>query len=428
MLVSRLVYLVPVFSLLVACDRPEPTSESSALQSEGPIIVSEQIEVEVVVEPAPDPAWNALLADAANNYAAMVSAGYIDALSGAVELRRALEQLVERSSEDTLTAAREAWLDARPPYLQTEVYRFYGGPVDHPETGVEGLLNAWPLDEPFVDYAGGDPDAGIIAAEAKYPEITPELLAELNEKEGEENISAGYHAIEFLLWGQDLDPAGPGARPFTDYVVSDSGPGRLAERRGQFLLATATLLETHLRQLVEAWEPNQAGNYRAEFLELAPAQAVSKIMTGFATLAGFELLGERLIVPYETQAQEDEHSCFSDNAHVDMIEDLRGLLNVWRGRYLKLDGTTVEGPGLQAVVAKKDADLADRIRLQLEGCFQAAEELPVPFDQALLGVDSAPGRTAIRDLIERLEDLADSILMAIEVTGLDARIETGEAE
>ena len=46
-------------------------------------------------------------------------------------------------------------------YSPTEVFRFYGGPIDD-DNGPEGLLNAWPLDEVFIDYVLGNPDAGII--------------------------------------------------------------------------------------------------------------------------------------------------------------------------------------------------------------------------------------------------------------------------
>ena len=65
-------------------------------------------------------------------------------------------------------------------------------------------INAWPLDEAYVDYVAGAPEAGIINNTADYPAITPDLLQSLNQSGSEENVSLGYHAIEFLLWGQDL--------------------------------------------------------------------------------------------------------------------------------------------------------------------------------------------------------------------------------
>ena len=62
---------------------------------------------------------------------------------------------------------------------------------------------------------------------AAFPEITAEALTAANEEGGETNISTGWHAIEFLLWGQDLSATGPGARPATDYTTAPN-----AERRG----------------------------------------------------------------------------------------------------------------------------------------------------------------------------------------------------
>lgn len=43
--------------------------------------------------------------------------------------------------------------------------------------------------------------------------ISPQLLAEeLHMLDGvQANVATGYHAIEFLLWGQDLNGTNPGA-------------------------------------------------------------------------------------------------------------------------------------------------------------------------------------------------------------------------
>ena len=79
--------------------------------------------------------------------------------------------------------------------------------------GPEGLINAWPLDEAYIDYVEGDPAAGVVNDPDTYPTIDAELLTSLNEQGGEANISTGWHAIEFLLWGQDLSTDGPGDAP-----------------------------------------------------------------------------------------------------------------------------------------------------------------------------------------------------------------------
>ncbi|MEL6349164.1 MAG: imelysin family protein, partial [Myxococcota bacterium] len=158
--------------------------------------------------------WPSQTGEAVSTYAEIVRASYEDSVTTAQTLDVALQALVDDPSQPTLDAARQAWLDSREPYLQTEVYRFYDGPIDNPNDGPEGLLNAWPLDEQYIDYVDGDADAGIVNGEDTIDAAT---LESLNEVGGEKNIATGYHAIEFLLWGQDFNPDGPGIRPHTDY-------------------------------------------------------------------------------------------------------------------------------------------------------------------------------------------------------------------
>ena len=156
------------------------------------------------------------------HYSDIALATYEDSLEAARQMRAALLDLVEKPSPATLAAARQAWLKARTPYSQSEVFRFYAGPIDG-ENGPEELLNSWPMDEAYVDYVKDQPNAGIINDPEHYPMINAKLLASLNQKEGETNVSTGYHAIEFLLWGQDFNADGPGQRPSTDYLEGAEG-------------------------------------------------------------------------------------------------------------------------------------------------------------------------------------------------------------
>src|SRR5581483_11608158 len=82
------------------------------------------------------------------NYAALVCAATKDSLAAARNLKTAVDVLLTKPSERSLNAAREAWLAARVPYDQTEAFRFYDGPIDQ----VEGKINAWPIDESYIDY------------------------------------------------------------------------------------------------------------------------------------------------------------------------------------------------------------------------------------------------------------------------------------
>lgn len=337
--------------------------------------------------------------EVATQYADIVVASYQDSLDGAKKLREVVGDFVEEPGEKSLAKAREAWIAGRIPYLQTEVYRFYGGPIDDGD-GPEVFINSWPIDEAYIDYVDGVPQSGIINDPGAFPKIDTDLLIATNERGGETMISSGYHAIEFLLWGQDFYDDGPGRRPYTDYTTAKN-----AERRSLYLLACCDLLVIHLESLVADWRDGVADNYRSEFLE-DPLQAVWNIVAGAKHLAGTELAGERLLVAWDTQAQEDEHSCFSDTTHLDFIFDAQGLINVYMGTYETTAGVKMTGAGLRDLIAILDPEaLSEFDRLVPEGR-RLAEAIPVPFDQAILGDRDAPGRAAILRCVEALEDQA----------------------
>jgi putative iron-regulated protein len=348
---------------------------------------------------------HALMHEAAETYQKIALASYQDSLTTARELDQALRDFVDEPSAQSLTLAREAWLAAREPYLQTEVFRFYQGPIDNEETGVEGLLNAWPLDESYIDYVKDDQgDEGeIMSGIVNDPEleISSEALAGLNEQGGEEHIATGYHAIEFLLWGQDLSEDGPGDRPFTDYVSGEDGTHENQDRRGQYLLTASELLLENLETVVSAWEENE-DNYRAEFEEAEPAEQLRRILTGMIILSGFETGGERLQTALDNGEQEDEHSCFSDNTHRDMVQDIRGVLNVYNGRYVAIDGSVVEGESLQEVVRYRDPTLAEEVEAHMLRSLALAEELQVPFDLEI-SPENPAGNARVEALIESLQ-------------------------
>jgi putative iron-regulated protein len=344
-------------------------------------------------EPEPDPGATttppttvSLEKQAIVAYADLAHAQYAEALNQAIGLNLTIDRFLDAPTATTLAAAQKAWRDSRPPYLRTEAFRFYGGPIDDPDNGREGFINAWPLDEAYIDYVEGDPTAGIINKPSLVPTLTAETIADQNEKGGETNIATGYHAIEFLLWGQDTDPAAAGKRPHTDYTPR--GP-RNADRRRQYLAIVGDLLVADLKSVVDAWDP-KTGPYRTEFINTDPKEGLRRILTGIGTLSGGELAGERLNVPYESKDFEDEHSCFSDNTTVDHIEDARGILQVWERV-------------LQPVVKAKSATLAAAFDKDVKASVAAAEAIPAPFDQAILGSDDAPGRKAILATIKALE-------------------------
>jgi putative iron-regulated protein len=356
---------------------------------------------------------------ARDTYISIVQASYEDSL----ELAEALDASIAHffladASESGLNAMRKAWLDSREPYLQTEVYRFYDGPIDNPDDGPEGLINAWPMDEAYVDYVL-DEDELVHDGIVNDPEveIDGETLEGLNEAGGEENIATGYHAIEFLLWGQDHSETGPGDRPYTDYVSGDDGTAENQDRRGEYLSTASALVVGHLEDLIDAWAEGK-DNYHREFEAADPKEAFRRILTGMVVLSGFETGGERLQTALDSHSQEDEHSCFSDNTHRDMVQDCQGIKNVWVGSYTRLNGSIVSGPGVRSVVESEDPDLAARLDQQIERSLALANELVPPFDQEIASGNDA-GNARVEALITSLNtqaDLLEEVFRKLELT------------
>lgn len=334
-------------------------------------------------------------------YAEIAGSAYGDAVAAARGLERAANDLVAEPGAARLASAQRAWRQARVPYLQTEAYRFTGGPID----AVEGRINAWPVDEGFIE--------AVIADEGAHPTLSADALAALNERDGETNISTGFHAIEFLLWGPDRSAQGPGARSFEAFTATD----RTSRRRGQYLRLACGLLVRHLAEVAAAWSDRPA-SYRSTFLALAPDRALGLAVKGLGTLAGPELAGERLTVAYETKDQEHEHSCFSDNTRDDLVLAATGIRNLVVGRYERTGAGPVTGTGLRAVVAASQPELAGRLTEATEASLRALRAIPAPFDQAILGKDGTAGRQAIRRAIAAVQNQADRLAEVVRALRL----------
>lgn len=356
---------------------------------------------------------NALQASAVvQHYSTLVYANYSDTIAAAQQMQKAIHAFLAKPSPATQNAARKAWLDAREFYGQTEAFRFYDGPIDNAD-GPEGQINAWPMDESYVDYVVGDDNAGLIN-NRKLP-ITKERLAALNEHDGEENISTGWHAIEFMLWGQDLDDHGPGARPYTDFV---DGKKPNADRRRAYLKVVTELLLDDLQSVADQWKPGVKNNFRAAF-DQGGDESLRKVFIGLGSLSRGELAGERLEVAMASRDQEDEHSCFSDNTHRDAVTNAQGIQNVWLGHYQRRNGTVLQGPGLRDWVAAQDPVIAEKTSLQIAKSVASAQAIPAPFDQAIQGARDSAARAKIQATIDSLTQQSKDLVDAAKAVGFE---------
>jgi len=348
-------------------------------------------------------------------YADIVYRNYSDAYADAVKLQQAIQTFLNEPNSRTMTLARNAWLRSRESYGQSEVFRFYEGPIDFadPETGEEGpegLINAWPLNEAYIDYVKGNPKAGIIR-QADVT-ITRDLLVERNAADDEANVTTGYHAIEFLLWGQDHRLDGAGERPASDFA----GRGTINERRRQYLKVVTDLLVDHLAGLKAEWAPGK-DNYRKRFVAMDQKQALGDILTGMATLSGFELASERMAVALDSGDQEDEHSCFSDNTHRDIVTNAQGIYNVYFGTY-----GDYEGAGINRLVGRVAPELNLKLEAQIKTTLALVNQLEPPIDRILASEEGSTRRQKMEAAIASLQEQAELLRQLGEPLGVEVVI------
>ncbi|MEC9385022.1 imelysin family protein [Marinobacter nauticus] len=384
-------------------------------------------------------------ASVVTHYADLAHATYEDALITARALDEATDRLIANPTEANLKAAKEAWLASRVPYQQSEVFRFGNAIVDD----WEGQLNAWPLDEGLIDYVKADDyqhelgnagaTANIVASNSinvggetlDVATLTPELLADLNEVGGSEaNVATGYHAVEFLLWGQDLHgfEGGAGERPVTDYAKGNDCTNGNCERRAQYLDAVTDLLVDDLEWMVAQWAPGTSDNYRSQLTSANADEGIQKMLFGMGSLSLGELAGERMKVALEANSYEDEHDCFSDNTHNSHYYNGQGIQNVYTGTYRRVDGSVVSGPSLSDLVEQTNPELDARLNRQLDASMEAlalmkaraeSSQNPMAFD-TMIAPGNAEGTRIVNGAIMALVEQTGSIEQAARQLGIQA--------
>ncbi|MEW5964077.1 MAG: imelysin family protein [Pseudomonadota bacterium] len=384
-------------------------------------------------EPAPR------IADVLRTYADIAEAGYRDSLATAEALRRAVKGLIATPSEATLEAARMAWLAARVPYQQTEAFRFGNKIVDD----WEGKVNSWPLDEGLIDYVSGEygtesPENELYAANViantklkiagktiDARKITKTLLADKLQEAGEveSNVATGYHAIEFLLWGQDLNGTGPGAgkRPATDFDVKACTGGNCA-RRAEYLRVVTDLLIDDLEWMAVQWGAN--GKARRAVTAAKGSNGLVNVFTGLGSLSYGEMAGERMKLGLLLHDPEEEHDCFSDNTHNSHYYDVVGIRNVYLGTFQRVDGKTVKGPSVSDLVRAKSPETDARLRAALDAtvakmtAIKERAETKERYDQ-MIGQGNAEGNAIVQAAIDALIAQAKEIERAMAALGLE---------
>ncbi len=374
--------------------------------------------------------------DVLTNYANIGEAVYTDSFNAARDLKTAVDTLIKTPNAETLGAARKAWIAARVPYMQSEAFRFGNPIVDD----WEGRVNSWPLDEGLIDYVAEaygteNPEneyyaANVIANKTlkiggktvDASKITPDLIRSLHEAGGvEANVASGYHAVEFLLWGQDLNGTGPGAgnRSATDYDLKACTNGN-CDRRAAYLSTVTDMLVEDLGWMAKQWGPK--GKARA-FVMQDDKAGLTTIFTGVGSLSYGELAGERMKLGLIIHDPEEEHDCFSDNTHSSHYGDAHGIQNVYLGSYKRLDGSVVSGPSASDLVKAASPETDERVRASIDKTMAKMTALVdrankvEAYDQ-MIGLDNAEGNAVVQAGIDALIAQAKEFERAIAVLNL----------
>lgn len=382
--------------------------------------------------------------DVVRDYADRAHIAYEYSRATAVAMAEAIDELLADPSDETLKNARDAWWEARYYYQETEVHRFGNPIVD----AWEGKVNAWPLDEGLIDYVDvsygeaaednpyfrlniiANPVIQIDGEEVDTTELTADLLASVFHEAGgvETNVATGYHAIEFLLWGQDLhsDEKRAGERPATDYSLTDCSNDN-CDRRRAYLKAATDLLISDLEEMVAHWAEDGAA--RAYILEDTD-RGLSAILTGMGSLSFGELAGERIKLGLLTQDPEEEHDCFSDNTAWSHYQSQAGISGVFYG-ILPIEPDVPVAfsggefhRGIWELLLEVDEDLADRMEAAIDRTDELTSALTditdesEHYDQMLVNGNSE-GRETLEEIVEALVAQTREIERAFTALGLE---------
>ena len=355
------------------------------------------------------------------NYANIAEAKYNDSLLLAEKMLVDVNNFLDNTTEANLEKVKESWLAARKIYQQTEVFRFGNPVVDD----WEGKVNAWPLDEGLIDYVDNTKyypsendfsNFNVIANKKLKVEGTLVdasiidfnlLEKQLHEIGGNEaNVATGYHAIEFLLWGQDLNGTekGAGNRPYTDFSLYNC-TNENCDRRRQYLLVASELLVRDLQDMKRSWESD--GTAREDLINDSDNNALRRILTGMGSLSYGELAGERMKLGLMLHDPEEEHDCFSDNTHNSHFFNVVGIQNIYLGKYTTLDNKLVEGKSLSNMVEAKNKKLDIKLKDSLQNTVLKMKKIVSSAERGntydmLIGENNKSGNLLIQNAVEAL--------------------------
>ena len=306
-----------------------------------------------------------MLNDFANT---VVLATYTELDQKAGELLAAVKALEGDTSQGNLEKAQQAWKATRTPWEQSEAFLF--GPVD--TQGLDPALDSWPVDHVNLQSVLDSNDT-----------LTVDFVS------GLEDTQKGFHTIEFLLF-----------RDGNQRKASD-----ITDRELAYLVSTTENLKASTSQLRLAWAPEgenfssavaQAGTGSAIY----PSQsaAVQEMVNGMIVIAD-EVANGKISDPYNESDTTLVESQFSFNSITDFQDNIRGIQNVYMGKFM------TDGHGLNDFVNSQDPDLDARFQQEVQAAIDAIGAIPDPFRDSI---------TANRGTVQAAIDAVSKVQRTLE--------------
>jgi putative iron-regulated protein len=296
----------------------------------------------------------------------------------ATALSTAISAFAKTPNDETLKAARQAWVDTRAAWEQSESFTF--GPAE--SLGYDGALDTWPLNETDLQAILKSKD-----------EFTPEYVDKLKDTE------KGFHAIAFLLFGSK-----------NNKKASEFTPRELA-----YVRALGVNFSQVSQQLADSWTKGVEG--KPAYQEVVATAGESSNSIYPTVNAGAEQIvqgaidslteasEEKLGQPFAKQDAKLFESRFGLNSLTDIKSNIKGAQNVYLGAF---PDANTSGASLSAYIAKTNPDLDKRVKSGFEESLAALEKVPNPIEnnlnnpQATATVKSAQQEiNEVREILEK---------------------------
>ena len=308
----------------------------------------------------------------------VVLATYTDLDNKAGDLLGAVQALSAATNQAHLELAQNAWKAARTPWEQSEAFLF--GPVD--TQGLDPALDSWPVNRVDLD--------GVLGSEQELTEASIDAL---------EDTLKGFHTIEYFLF-----------REGNQRKAEDITPREL-----EYLVATTENLKSKTAQLASAWAAS-GENYAGEVANAGTSSTIYKsqkdamqeMVNGMIVIAD-EVANGKLSDPFNEKDTTLVESQFSFNSIADFQDNIRGIQNVYMGKF------TADGQGLNEFVIGKDAELDARFQTEVQTAIDTIGAIPDPFRDSITGQRAAV--QAAIDAVSTVQQTLENDILKLVLDG-----------